>query len=150
MVNRDAKEVKKNTKPDSGNAKTYQCSQYDFECDDRLADLEKASVGKTVEEQMDCFFVEESVTLSKTAYGDSIKEQTSGKTIKLSEYEGVTELLLKGDTLVGAVVDGIFGKEKLFPGQSVCTYCASDNEGIGCNEREDYIKLIYAEQTCKK
>lgn len=92
---------------------------------------------------MENFYLTESIKLAKTAYGDITKEQLRQKAIKLSEYDGVVKLILKGDILIGAVIKGYFGNKKLLPGQSVCTYYASDNEGSGCNEREDYAYLMY-------
>lgn len=123
------------------NGRTFFCTQYEAECDDIADALKKANAGQTIEEQMQNFYVTESIKLSKTAYGDITKEQLRRKAIKLSEYDGIVELILKGDILIGAVVKGHFGNDNLLLGQSVCTYYASDNEGSGCNEREDYIYL---------
>jgi len=124
------------------NGRTYFCTQCNS-CDDIIFDLVKNNEGKTIEQQMKNFYVTESVNLSKTAYGDITKEQLREKAISLSEYDGVVELILKGDILLGAVVKGYFGNDNLLIGQSVCTYYASDNEGSGCNDREDYLYLMY-------
>lgn len=123
------------------NGKKFFCKQItDYVVDEKI---EKLLTGKTVKEQMGFYYVTESRRMYATAYGDITKENLSEKAVKLSEYEGIVELLLKEKILVGAVIKGYYGEENLLLGRSVCTYCASDNEGSGTKEREDYAYLIF-------
>lgn len=127
------------------NGRTFFCTQY---CPDDgkfkvNAELEKILSGKTVEKQMDYFYITKSEKISKTAYGEITQEQLKEHAVNLCEYDGIVKLLLNDEILVGAIVKGQWGDEVLLPGQPVCTYYASDNEGSGCNEREDYIYLIF-------
>jgi len=123
------------------NGKTYFCQQYtDYEPDENI---QAVLTEKRVEEQMEYYYVTESRRLYSTAYGEITKEQLSERAVKLSEYDGVVELLLKEKILIGAVVKGHWGNGNLLLNEPVCTYYASDNEGSGTKEREDYAYLIF-------
>ncbi len=123
------------------NGRTYFCQQHpDYEVDEKIRE---ALQGKTVEEQMEYYYVTKSYRLYSTAYGEITKERLAERAVKLSEYEGVTELLLKENILIGAVVKGHWGNGDLLLNRCVCTYYASDNEGSGTKEREDYAYLIF-------
>lgn len=125
------------------NGKTFFCEQlYDYVVDERIAQLLD---GKTVEEQMNYYYVTESRKLYETAYGEITKEKLSEKAIALADYKGVKKLLLKEHVLVGAIVDGYFKDGNLLLDNSVCTYYASDNEGSGTKDREDYAYLVFYE-----
>ncbi len=123
------------------NGRTYFCTQC-TSCDDVIFDLVKNNEDKTIERQMKNFCVIEISGSSETAHGDITKEQLKENAISLSEYDGVVELILKGDLLLGAVVKGCFGNADLLIGQSVCTCSASDNDG-GCKDSKKYVYLAY-------
>lgn len=123
------------------NGKTFFCEQIeDYNIDESIVEILK---GKTIEKQMDYYFVTESVRLYETAYGQITKERLNEKAVNLSEYDGVIKLLLKADILVGATVKGYFKEGNLLLDRCVCTYYASDNEGSGTKDREDYAYLIF-------
>ena len=106
------------------NGKTFYCEQIDnYNIDESIAEILK---GKTIEKQMEYYFVTESVRLYETSYG-------------CISYN----LLLKDDILVGATVKGYFKEGNLLLDRCVCTYYASDNEGSGTKDREDYAYLIF-------
>lgn len=123
------------------NGKTFYCEQIDnYNIDESIAEILK---GKTIEKQMEYYFVTESVRLYETSYGEITKERLNEKAVQLSEYDGVIKLLLKDDILVGATVKGYFKEGNLLLDRCVCTYYASDNEGSGTKDREDYAYLIF-------
>lgn len=123
------------------NGKTFFCEQIeDYNIDESIVEILK---GKTIEKQMDYYFVTESVRLYETAYGQITKERLNEKAVNLSEYDGVIKLLLKADILVGAIVEGYFKEGNLLLDRCVCIYYASDNEGSGEKEREDNVYLIF-------
>ena len=123
------------------NGKTFYCEQIeDYYIDESIVEILK---GKTIEKQMDYYFVTKSVRLYESSYGEITKEKLNEKAVHLSEYEGVIKLLLKSDILVGAVVKGYFKDGNLLLDRCVCTYYASDNEGSGTKDREDYVYLIF-------
>lgn len=128
------------------NGRTYFCTQC-TSCDDTIFDLVKNNEGKTIEQQMKNFCVIETSDPSETAYGDITKEQLKENAVGLSDYDGVVELILKGNLLLGAVVKGCSGTENLLIGQSVCT--CSDNDG-GCKNREKYVYLAYTNDEGQK
>lgn len=123
------------------NGKTFYCEQIDnYNIDESIAEILK---GKTIEKQMDYYYVTESVRLYETAYGEITKERLNEKAVKLSEYDGVIKLLLKSDILVGAIVEGYFKKGNLLLDRCVCIYYDSENDGSGTKERTDYAYLIF-------
>lgn len=123
------------------NGKSFFCEQIDdYNVDESIVEILK---GKTIEKQMDYYFVTESVRLYETAYGEITREKLNERAVNLSEYDGVIKLLLNSDILVGAIVEGYFKEGNLLLDRCVCTYYASDDEGSGTKEREDYAYLIF-------
>lgn len=127
------------------NGKKFFCEQYCSSDEDCDIDSEQTEVlaGKTVEEQMEHFYVTESDKLYKTSYGEITDENLRQNAVKLCEYDGVHTLILKGKILIGAKIKAHWGEGILLPERPVCTYYACDNEGSGTNEREDYAYLIF-------
>lgn len=123
------------------NGKTFYCEQIDNYYVDET--VEKILNGKTIEKQMDYYFVTESESLYETAYGEITKERLTEKAVALSEYDGVIKLLLKSNILVGAIIKGYFKNDNLLLDKCVCTYYSSDNEGSGAKEREEYSYLLF-------
>ena len=126
------------------NGKDFFCEQLeDYLVDEKIANILE---GKTVEKQMAHYYVTESKKLYATAYGEITKESLSEKAVPLADYDGVKNLLLKDKILVGAVVKGYYGDGNLLLNKCVCTYYASDNEGSGTKEREDYVYIIFCDK----
>lgn len=120
-------------------------------CDREVADCNvtdemlKTLSGKTVERQMEYFYVTESRRLYETAYGEITKEMLQERAHKLCDYDGVKTLLVKDGILVGAKIRAWWNDEgSLYRKNPVCTYYACDNEGSGTKEREDYAHLLFA------
>lgn len=101
--------------------------------------------GKTIEQQMEYFYVTESRKFYNTAYGEVTKENLQRYAVKLCDYEGIRTLFVKNRVLVGVKIETMWGEGKLFLKKPVCTYRASDNEGSGTKEREDYAYLIFSD-----
>lgn len=99
---------------------------------------------KTVEQQMEHFYITESAKLSRLSYEEVTKGQLTERATKLSDYN-IIKLIMKNGIIVGVIVNGYWGIEPLYVGESVCTYYASDNNGSGSNDREDNIYLIVSE-----
>ncbi|MCD7723420.1 MAG: hypothetical protein LUH82_05665 [Clostridiales bacterium] len=131
------------------NGRDFFCEQYDpgdaeYEVSENVL---KILSGKTIEEQMEFYYVTQSSKFYSTAYGSVTKEDLRKYSVKLSDYKEIRALLLKGNILIGAKIDcwPDFAEGILLPDRRVCTYYASDNEGSGTNDREDYAYLIFAD-----
>lgn len=128
------------------NGRKFYCEQYDGEFSDCNVILEMLQIlsGKTVAQQTEYFYVTESHRFYSTAYGEITKEDLHKYAKKLCDYDGIRALLIKDGIIVGAKIDAMWsGEGKLFRKKSVCTYYASDNEGSGTKEREDYAYLMF-------
>ncbi len=105
--------------------------------------FEEKLKGKSIEEQMDFYRITESRQLARTSYGQVDKETVTKRCYKLTEYENVKGLVVRDGILVGVRMNGWWNGEKVvLPYQCVLTYYASDNEGSGTNDREDYAYLV--------
>ncbi len=129
------------------NGKAFFCEQYIPESDDFKVDsrLKEVLSDKTIKRQMNYFYVTESQSVYKAACGEITKEYLQENTTKLCDCKRIKKLLIKDGILIGAKVDGYCGECNLLLNNPVCTYYASDNEGSGTNDREDYMYLIFAE-----
>ncbi len=127
------------------NGKIFYCKQCDsdnsaYNVSDEIRAI---SEGKTIEQQMEHFYVTSSYKFYSTAYGEITKEDVKKYSVKLSEYNGVKNLLLKDKILIGATIKSWCDEGDLLLNNPVCTYYTSDNEGSGTKERDDYAYLIY-------
>lgn len=106
--------------------------------------LEKLK-GKPLEEQMRYYRIVEEEYRSRTAYGEITKENQNSFGYALEEYPGLTSLIVEDGVLIGVQITTAFRKydwgSPAFPYRSLCTYYASDNNGSGSNDREDYAHL---------
>jgi hypothetical protein len=71
------------------------------------------------------------------AYGKILPEIPSENVVKLSEYDRLVRLLLKGHILVGAVIRGFYREDSLLPNQCVCTHFVYEYD----TECYDYLIL---------
>lgn len=95
--------------------------------------------GKTHEEQSAYFRTSPTRTVSKTNWGS---QQVVGSLCPLWRDSDVLGLIVDGDIVVGVMMKNcIGGKTPCFLDACVCTYFASDNNGAGYTEREDYTYL---------
>ena len=102
-------------------------------------------VGKTLEEQMDCYRITESAILARTAYGEITKQTEGGARLyRLEEFERFRGLVVRDGTVVGVILQpwGPVEEVPCMPYERVCTYYASDDEGSGTKDRTDYAYLI--------
>ncbi len=101
-------------------------------------------VGKSIEEQMEFFRITESVSLAKSSYGNVNSERINDYSFKLDEYSDCKGLVVKAGVIVGVMMYSWFDSKPVccFPYKGVCTYYACDEDGAGCDEREDYAFLI--------
>ncbi len=101
--------------------------------------------GKTPEEQMEYYRITENCTYARTAYGEPLSERAFDSLCRLDEFKLCTALIVKEGLVVGVMIrDWYYAdcEHSCLPYESVCTYSASDNEGSGTKEREDYAWLI--------
>jgi hypothetical protein len=126
------------------NGKKYPLTQYQEEFGEiKMPEgFEKLLEGKTLEEQMEHYAILERMNVAKSAYGEITSEMVTERGRKLCDCKEVEELIVKGETLVGVVFKGYWKIVYLLPCKSVLTYYASDNDGAGYNEREDYAFLV--------
>ena len=104
-----------------------------------------AMKGKTLEEQMDYYRIVEHAHHSKTAYGQITKTNMHEFGYALKDYKGLNALIVEDDVIIGVCMDAFACFDTLgrpaFPYDNICTYYASDNNGSGSNDREDYAHL---------
>lgn len=107
--------------------------------------FEKMLHGKTLEEQMDCFYIVKSSSYQTFSYGDLDKDKQLRKAIRLQDYPRIQKLIVKGRLLVGVRIQGWWASSVVLPFKCVCTYYGSDNEGSGTKECEEYAYLFCKE-----
>ena len=101
-----------------------------------------------LEEQMRCYRVVETRSHSRTAYGEITKENAHTYGYALENCSDVKALIVDDGVLIGVCMK-TFGADPVnypdgtaaFPYQNICTYYASDDNGSGSNDREDYAHL---------
>ncbi len=128
------------------NGRNISCEQYDGEFSDCnvIPEMLQILEGKPIAQQTEYYYVTESHRFYSTAYGEITKENLHEYAKKLCDYDGVRALLTKDGILIGAKIKAMWSDEgKLFRKRPVCTYYASDNEGSGTKEREDYAFLMF-------
>ena len=94
--------------------------------------------GKELPEQADYFTVEETCIISSYSYGECDSTRKSSRTLpawESNEILGIVEL-------DGLVVGLWLGEKPLFFGHQICTYSASEDDGTGSTDREDYIAIV--------
>lgn len=108
-------------------------------------DFLAALKGKTLEEQMEYFRIVETEYRSSTAYGEITKSNAYEFGYALKDYKGLIALIVEDGVIIGVCMSAFACYDPLgrpaFPYQNICTYYASDNEGSGYNDREDYAHL---------
>lgn len=73
------------------------------------AGFEEKLRGKSLEEQMDCYRITNSITLSSTSYGELDKQQLRERTRSLEEDKDCTGLVVKDGLLVGVLIRPFWG-----------------------------------------
>lgn len=105
--------------------------------------FEEKLQGKTLEQQMECYRIASSTAFSRSSYGKVDATRLMERTRALVSDEDCTGLVLRDDLLVGVLIREHWGRDiPCLPYQQVCTYYASDNEGSGTKNREDYACLV--------
>jgi len=108
--------------------------------------LKKKLAGLPVDEQLRYFRTTEWISVSKTGWGTGTSE---GKCVNICDDSSVTAVIIDRDTVVGIMIKSYYGETKpCFIGKGVCTYSASDNNGAGYTEREDYTYLAAISEEC--
>ena len=106
--------------------------------------LKEALLGASIEEQLEYFRVTENSTVSKTGFGSTTSPRYAER---LEENYYVRGVITDNGIIVGAMVKNEFGSTSpLFLGKCVCVYSASDNNGAGYTEREDYLYLAVSSE----
>ena len=95
-------------------------------------------IGKTIEEQADCFCISGQTTFRNTGWS----ERTSEYKGRLSEKPNIT-VVVKDGLIAGVVARNDDGYECFVgPEKGICTYYAEDNNGAGYKTRADYLHLV--------
>lgn len=101
--------------------------------------------GKSLEEQMKYYCIVEEEYHSRTAYGEITKENMRSFGYALENYSGVKGLIIDDGVIIGVKMKYAFDWQgtgvPAFPYQTICTYSASDNNGSGYVDRDDYAHL---------
>ena len=105
----------------------------------------EALKGKSLEEQMGYYRIVKEEYHSRTAYGEVTKENREAFGYALEDYPGLTALIVEDGVLIGVRIKAFGDRDKwgtpAFPYKSICTYYASDNNGSGYNDCEEYAHL---------
>lgn len=104
--------------------------------------LEKLK-GKPLEEQMKYYRIVSHEYYSRTAYGEITKENSYEFGYAIEEYPGLIGLIVDDGVLIGVCIKAFARSHgaPAYPYMDICTYYASDNNGSGSNDREDYAHL---------
>ena len=134
------------------NGQHYFCIEYSEKFGEIClpGDIQEKLRHKTVEKQMEHFAVAESRHYYKTAYGEECNEKLLKLSVPLADHDGLVRIILHKNVIVGAMVKACFGDAALMFGRPVCVYYASDNEGSGTNDREDYAYLLYQDEASEQ
>lgn len=101
--------------------------------------------GRPLEEQMEYYRIVETECRSRTAYGEITKENCLRFGYALKDYPGLRGLIVEDGVLIGVRIrsawDHYGDGAAALPYRDICTYYASDNNGSGSNDREDYAHL---------
>ncbi|MBQ6933349.1 MAG: hypothetical protein IJN37_03055 [Clostridia bacterium] len=95
-------------------------------------------IGKSIEEQADCFCISGQISFRNTGWG----ERTSEYKGRLSEKPDIT-VVVKDGLIAGVVAKDDNGCECFIgPERGICTYYAEENNGAGYKTRADYLHLV--------
>ena len=94
--------------------------------------------GKTIEEQKAFFRVYEKTEFREREYGELISAWSAEQTYEIDKCSDCIGLVVKDGLLVGV----LFKFKACLPGQTVCVYSGSDDDGPGSSSRDDYATLI--------
>ncbi len=101
--------------------------------------------GKELSEQMSYYRIVEEEHYSRTAYGEVTNENKHRFGYALEDYSGLTSLIVNDGILIGVRIKTYTRRYDwgvpAFPYQDICTYYASDDNGSGSKDREDYAHL---------
>lgn len=96
--------------------------------------------GLSIEEQLEYFRVSAVSTVEKTGWGTQTQKSAYKR---LSEEKRVTGIIVDGEIVVGAMIKDFLGYESsCFFNKRILVYSASDNNGAGYTEVEDYLYLV--------
>jgi hypothetical protein len=105
--------------------------------------FEQKLSGKTIEEQMAFYRIEEVCLLSSYSYGELDSRSQRKLTHELDKCHDVEELIIKNGLLVGVTIRDYANNTQIcLPGQYVTTYIAIDDDGVGSESREDTCSLV--------
>jgi len=102
--------------------------------------FEETLHGLSIEEQMNRYRTTGSSSYALTDW----KERTFRfGYFRLDKDSDVRALIVRDSLLVGVMINNDDGRDTpCFPGERVCTYYASDNNGAGSKDRIDYTYLV--------
>ena len=104
------------------------------------SELKSILKGKPIDEQLSYFRITWMIHNTRTNWTD--RRESRGYKPVFSEPE-VKAVILDDGIIVGAMIeDECGGDVACFLDQCVCTYSASDNNGAGYIEREDYLGFV--------
>lgn len=96
--------------------------------------------GLPIEEQMNRYRVTEYSSYCNTEYKERTLTRWYSRLDKDSDVRGV---IVRDGLVVGVLLNNDCGRDcPCLPGECVCTYYASDNDGAGYKERMDYKWLL--------
>ena len=94
---------------------------------------------------MGYYRIVEECCYSRTAYGEVTNENKTRFGSALEDYPELAALIVDEGILIGVCIYTAFKKydygTPMFPYVNLCTYYASDNNGSGSKDREDYAHL---------
>ncbi|MCR5782902.1 MAG: leucine-rich repeat domain-containing protein [Clostridia bacterium] len=105
--------------------------------------FEQKLAGKTLEKQMKCYRITESVDYAAMSYGEIDSEDLRKHSYNLEDYKGFRGIVVRDRQVVGVLIANAKGKPlACLAGQKVSLYYAMDTDATGTKERENCAYLI--------
>lgn len=105
-------------------------------------DLNKLK-GKSLMEQIECYKAVSKTTLSYYSYGREDGGSARGFEQSFWDDSDVVGLIVDNGIIVGVKAKKfLYGECNLFPGETITTYSACDEDGTGGTDRDDYLSIV--------
>ena len=129
---------------ENGKGKYLDIVEYDREMGEyhlSEEDLNKLK-GKSLMEQVDCYKAVVTSSLCFYSYGKDEGGSMRGWERSFWEESDIEGIIVDNGIIVGVKAKKfLYGLCNLFPGETINTYSACDEDGTGGRDRDDYLKI---------
>lgn len=97
---------------------------------------------KSLMEQIDCYKVKATSRFISYSYGEVDSESEVTREKSFWNTDTIENIIVDDGVIVGVVAKKfLYGLYHLFPGETINTYSASEDDGTGSFDRDDYISI---------